>query len=53
MYAGYLARRMKGQLRDPKTNDVPILTFEHFYYLTNMGDLEDIQNAFTQTNKTE
>ena len=29
------------------------LTFDEFYYLTNMGDLEDIINAFDRKNRTE
>ncbi|EGR29595.1 laminin a family protein, putative [Ichthyophthirius multifiliis] len=33
-------------------NDL-FLTFDQFYYLTNMGDLEDIVNAFKKTNKTQ
>ncbi|KAL4446161.1 hypothetical protein ABPG74_021700 [Tetrahymena malaccensis] len=46
-YDGYVEAMKKNQQQQN------ILSFNQFYYLTNMGDLEDIQNAVLKTNKTE
>jgi hypothetical protein len=47
MHKGYLQR-----IIDDKLSDQYNLDFIHFYYLTNMGDLEDVTPAFSNLKKT-